>query len=332
MIHLRNRKGVTVFLTEIGAGIVSVVCPDRNGQLEDIVLGYKDEESYMYDGPCSGKIPGRYANRIAAGQFTLDGVTYRLETNNGPNHLHGGPEGYANRRWSVEEQDDTHVRFHLSSPDGDRGYPGALEIDAEYSLNEDNVLALEIRATTDKATVLNLTNHTYWNLAGENSGSVLDHELQLCASRWLPTDDTLVPTGELASVEGTPMDFRTPKRLGADINADFDAIRYGKGYDNCWAIDEGGSSLVKAAVLSEASSGRRMEVWTTQPGVQVYTGNWLSGSPVSKSGRSYNDYEGVAIECQNFPDAPNKPDFPNAILRHGEEYRQIIQFRFSVTE
>ncbi len=329
MIYLTNNKGVSVLLTEIGAGIVSVVCPDRDGQLDDVVLGYKNEEDYMYDGPCSGKIPGRYANRIAAGRFTLDSKTYELEINNGPNHLHGGPEGYANRRWSIKEQDQSHVCFHLSSPDGDRGYPGNLEIDAVYTLNEDNVLSLEITATTDKPTVLNLTNHTYWNLAGENSGSVLDHELQLCATKWLPTDETLIPTGELAPVEGTPMDFRTPKRIGTDIQADFDAIRYGKGYDNCWAVDGGGSALVKAAVLSEPVSGRRLEVWTTQPGVQVYTGNWLSGSPASKSGRSYNDYEGVAIECQNFPDAPNKPDFPCAVLRPSEQYKQRIEFRLS---
>ncbi len=332
MILLKNDKGVTVFLTEIGAGIVSVVCPDRNGQLDDVVLGYKDEESYMYDGPCAGKIPGRYANRIAAGRFTLDGVAYELEINNGPNHLHGGPEGYANRRWTILEQDDSMVRFHLSSPDGDRGYPGRLEIDAIYTLNEDNVLALEIRATTDKATVINLTNHTYWNLSGENSGSILDHELQLFASKWLPTDETLIPSGELAPVDNTPMDFRTPKRLGTDIDADHDAIRYGKGYDNCWVIDGGGSSLEKAAVLKENTYGRVLEIWTTQPGVQVYTGNWLSGSPISKSGRSYNDYEGIAIECQNYPDAPNRPEFPDSILRPGEEYNQRIEFRLSVME
>lgn len=330
MIYLTNNKGVTVLLTEIGAGIVSVVCPDRDGNLDDVVLGYKDEESYMYDGPCSGKIPGRYANRIAGGRFTLDGQTYELEVNNGPNHLHGGPEGYANRRWTVAEQAERHVRFHLSSPDGDRGYPGALETDAVYTLSEDGVLALEIIAVCDRATVLNLTNHTYWNLAGENSGKILDHELQLCAERWLPTDETLIPTGELSPVAGTPMDFRKPKRIGADIEADFDALRFGKGYDNCWAIDGGGDGLRKAAVLTEAGSGRKLEVWTDQPGVQVYTGNWLSGSPVGKSGRSYEDYEGVAIECQNFPNSPNQPAFPSAVLRPGEEYRRRIEFRLSI--
>lgn len=328
MIHLTNSQGSTVILTRTGAGIVSVVVPDRNGNMDDIVLGYRNEESYMNDGPCSGKIPGRYANRIAAGKFSLDGKDYTLETNNGPNHLHGGTNGFANRIWDIIGQGTDHVTFGLSSTDGDSGYPGNLTVRATYRWSNSNVLSLEIHAECDSATVLNLTNHTYWNLAGENSGSILDHSLQICADGWLPTDSTLIPTGEIAPVEGTPMDFRTPKRIGQDINAEFDALRFGKGYDNCWVLD--GSGMRKAAVLSDPVSGRRLEVWTTQPAVQVYTGNWLSGSPESKSGRSYNDYDGVAIECQNFPDAPNRPGFPPCILRRGETFRQTIEFRLSV--
>ena len=330
MIHLVNKSGARVILTAIGAGVVSVIVPDKNGIMGDIVLGYADPESYIGDGPCSGKIPGRYANRIAGGRFRLDGKEYSLEINNGPNHLHGGSNSYANRAWTIEQQSENSVTFTLYSPDNDQSYPGDLNISARYTWSDDQTLSLEIKATTQSATILNLTNHTYWNLRGEDSGTILDHLLKLNASSWLPTDQTLIPTGEIASVEGTPMDFRKEKRIGEDIEKDFPALKYGKGYDNCWVIDRKDDSLACAAVLSDPVSGRCLEVWTTQKGVQVYTGNWLSGSPVSKSGRSYNDYEGVAIECQNFPDAPNKENFPNAILRKGEVYRELIEFRISV--
>lgn len=330
MIHLVNKSGARVILTPIGAGVVSVIVPDKNGIMGDIVLGYADPESYIGDGPCSGKIPGRYANRIAGGRFRLDGKEYSLEINNGPNHLHGGSNSYANREWTIEQQSENSVTFTLYSPDNDQSYPGDLNISARYTWSDDQTLSLEIKATTQSATILNLTNHTYWNLRGEDSGTILDHLLKLNASSWLPTDQTLIPTGEIAPVEGTPMDFRKEKRIGEDIEKDFPALKYGKGYDNCWVIDRKDDSLACAAVLSDPVSGRCLEVWTTQKGVQVYTGNWLSGSPVSKSGRSYNDYEGVAIECQNFPDAPNKENFPSAILRKGEVYRELIEFRISV--
>lgn len=318
-----------MWLNETGAGIVAVIVPDREGNLSDVALGYKDASSYIGDGPCAGKIPGRFANRIALGQFSLDGKKYRLAVNNGPNHLHGGPGGFANKAWDVRSEGNT-AEFSLVSPDMDEGYPGKLEVKAVYRWSDSNVLSLEITAKSDAATVINLTNHNYWNLSGEDSGSVLDHTLKLNASSWLPTDPTLVPTGEISPVKGTPMDFTSPKALGRDIHEDFDALRYGKGYDNCWVIDgwkEG--KLSQVGVLSDPKSGRSLSIWSTQPGVQIYTGNWLAGSPVSKSGRSYNDYDGVAIECQNFPDAPNKPGFPSPVLRPGEVYRQIIEFRFS---
>lgn len=331
MIHLVNKSGARVILTPIGAGVVSVIVPDRNGVMGDIVLGYADPKSYIGDGPCSGKIPGRYANRIAGGRFRLDGKEYSLEINNGPNHLHGGSNSYANREWTIEQQSENSVTFTLYSPDNDQSYPGDLNISAKYTWSDDQTLSLEIKATTQSATILNLTNHTYWNLRGEDSGTILDHLLKLNASAWLPTDQTLIPTGEIAPVEGTPMDFRKEKRIGEDIEKDFPALKYGKGYDNCWVIDRKDDSLACAASLSDPISGRHLEVWTTQKGVQVYTGNWLSGSPISKSGRSYNDYEGVAIECQNFPDAPNKENFPNAVLRKGEVYRELIEFRISVS-
>ena len=326
MIHLINKSGASVMLTERGAGIVSIVVPDRNGVMGDVVLGYRDEESYLADGPCAGKIPGRFANRIDGGRFTLDGKEYQLVKNNSGYQLHGGPDGFSNRLWKASRISDTEAVLTLDSPDGDQGYPGNMHVEATYIWGEDNSLTLSIKATTDAPTIVNLTNHTYWNLDGEDSGSILDHVLKLNASRWLTTSEALIPTGELAPVEGTPMDFRTAKPIGRDIKADFPALKYGKGYDNCWVLD-GAPGLKLAAELSSAASGRRLEIWTDQPAAQVYTGNWLDGSPVSKSGRPYRDYDGVAIECQGFPDAPNHPDFPSCVLRPGETYTRTIIFK-----
>ena len=328
MIHLTNKSGASVMLTERGAGIVSIVVPDRNGVMGDVVLGYRDEESYLADGPCAGKIPGRFANRIDGGRFTLDGKEYQLVKNHPDYQLHGGPDGFSNRLWKASQISDTEVVLTLDSPDGDQGYPGNMHVEATYTWGEDNSLTLSIKATTDAPTILNLTNHTYWNLDGEDSGSILDHVLKLNASRWLATSEALIPTGELASVEGTPMDFRTAKPIGRDIKADFPALKYGKGYDNCWVLD-GAPGLKLAAELSSAVSGRRLEIWTDQPAAQVYTGNWLDGSPLSKSGRPYRDYDGVAIECQGFPDAPHHPDFPSCVLRPGETYSRTIIFKLN---
>ena len=328
MIHLTNKSGASVMLTERGAGIVSIVVPDRNGVMGDVVLGYRDEESYLADGPCAGKIPGRFANRIDGGCFTLDGKEYQLVKNNPGYQLHGGPDGFSNRLWKASRISDTEVILTLDSPDGDQGYPGNMHVEATYTWSDDNSLTLSIKATTDAPTIVNLTNHTYWNLDGEDSGSILDHVLKLNASRWLATSEALIPTGELSPVEGTPMDFRTAKPIGRDIKADFPALKYGKGYDNCWVLD-GAPGLKLAAELSSAVSGRRLEIWTDQPAAQVYTGNWLDGSPLSKSGRPYRDYDGVAIECQGFPDAPHHPDFPSCVLRPGETYSRTIIFKLN---
>ena len=328
MIHLTNKSGASVMLTERGAGIVSIVVPDRNGVMGDVVLGYRDEESYLADGPCAGKIPGRFANRIDGGRFTLDGKEYQLVKNNPGYQLHGGPDGFSNRLWKASRISDTEVILTLDSPDGDQGYPGNMHVEATYTWSDDNSLTLSIKATTDAPTIINLTNHTYWNLDGEDSGSILDHVLKLNASRWLATSEALIPTGELAPVEGTPMDFRTAKPIGRDIKADFPALKYGKGYDNCWVLD-GAPGLKLAAELSSAVSGRRLEIWTDQPAAQVYTGNWLDGSPLSKSGRPYRDYDGVAIECQGFPYAPHHPDFPSCVLRPGETYSRTIIFKLN---
>ena len=326
---LTNKSGASVVLSSLGAGIVSIIVPDSDSELADVVLGYKNPADYMGDAPCAGKIPGRYANRIGAGKFSISGKEYQLAVNNGPNALHGGPEGFQNQIWDSEAK-GSHVKFTYLSSDGEEGYPGNLKAEVIYSWNEHNELTIDITAESDKKTVVNLTNHAYFNLDGENSGSVLEHTLLLNASRFLEADMNLLPTGNILSVEGTPMDFRTQVALKNGIDADYPAIKAGKGYDSCWVIDNWRKhELNPAARLSAAKSSRCLEVFTTQPGVQVYAGCWLAGSPESKSGRPYNDYDGVAIECQGFPDAPNKSKFPSQLLGPGEQYQQTIVFKFT---
>lgn len=326
---LTNASGASVTLSSLGAGIVAVNVPDRDGKLADVALGYKDPASYIADGPCAGKIPGRFANRIALGHFTLDGKEYSLAINNGPNALHGGPTGFMNRIWDSCAEGNS-VTFTYTSADGEEGYPGKLSVTARYTWTDDNELSLNITAECDAATVVNLTNHAYFNLDGENSGTVLDHELKLKASAYLPTDDTQIPTGEIVPVAGTPMDFTEFKAIGRDIKADFHPLKVGKGYDHCWVIDGyKKGQLQEVAELRSSKSGRSLVISTTQPGMQVYTGNWLAGCPESISGGAYNDYDGVAIECQGFPDAPNKPQFPCSVLRPGEKYDEIIKFKFN---
>ena len=330
LFSLVNADGSEVILSNLGAGIVSVVVPDREGRLADVVLGYRNPEDYEADGPCMGKVPGRYANRIAAGHFTLAGKSYELAVNNGPNHLHGGPgaQCFANRIWAAEEIRDG-IRFTLESPAGDAGYPGALHVEARYTWSEDHRLTLTLKATSDEETVVNLTNHAYFNLKGEEAGDVTDHLLKLYASRYLPTDPTLIPVGEPAPVAGTPMDFTVAKAIGKDLKADFPALNYGKGYDNCFVVDHWQKGVVcPVAELSEERSGRKLTVLSDAPGIQVYTGNWLAGCPVSKSGKAYRDYDGVALECQAFPDSPNRPDFPFETLKPGQVYESTIVFAF----
>ena len=327
---IQNESGAFVRLSSVGAGIVGIAVPDKDGKIADVVLGYPEPGSYFADGPCAGKCPGRFANRIALGKFTLDGVEYTLPINNGPNHLHGGPDGFQNKVWESRIDGDA-VEFMYFSEDGEAGYPGNLKVVARYEWSEDNALKLYLTAKTDKATVVNLTNHAYFNLNGEGNGDILGHELKLNASVYLPTDETLIPVGEADPVAGTPMDFQEFKKIGAEIKEDFPALKYGKGYDNCWMINgyEPGQ-LQAAAKLYSPQSGRMLEVFTTQPAVQVYTGNWLAGCPVAKCGRSYFDYEGVAIECQHCPDSPNKPEYPTTVLRPEDEFKEAIIWQFSV--
>lgn len=325
---ITNESGASVVLSSIGAGIVAVNVPDRNGKLADVVLGYGKAESYLADGPCAGKCPGRFANRIAKGKFTLDGVEYSLPINNGPNHLHGGPEGCQNKVWESRKHKGG-VEFMYFFEDGEMGYPGNVKVIARYEWSENNELRLTFTARTDKKTVVNFTNHAYFNLNG--GGSVLRHTLKLNATEYLPTDSTLIPTGVPEVVAGTPMDFRKEKTLGRDINKDFPALKYGKGYDACWCIDNYmPGQIQEAAELHSKKSGRVLKVYTTQPGVQVYTGNWIEGCPAGKRGRIYHDYCAVALECQHFPDSPNHPDFPSTVLKPGKVYKEAIIFAFGV--
>ena len=329
---ITNSKGASVTLSEIGAGIVSICVPDKDGKIADVVLGYSKPEAYFHDGPFLGKVPGRFANRIAKGKFTLDGVEYTLPINNGPNSLHGGPEGFAEKVWDSRIEGDA-VEFMYFSEDGEQGYPGNLKVVAHYEWSEDCELKLTFTAECDAPTVVNLTNHVYFNLDGEGSGSILDHILKLNCSEYLPTDDTQIPLGDSEPVAGTPMDFVNAKPIGRDINADFGPLKIGKGYDHCWVIDGAEPGQLQAAAkLWSEKSGRLVEIVTTQPGIQIYTGNWLSGCPEGKSGHVYNDYGGVALECQHFPDSPNKPEYPSTVLRPGEVYEEAIIFAFRTLE
>lgn len=330
VFKVENSHGASVELSTLGAGIVSVSVPDRNGKIENVALSYENPADYIVDGPCLGKCPGRYANRIAKGHLEINGKIYQLSINNGPNALHGGPEGFQNQNWDAEELSDG-VRFTYRAKDGEEQYPGNLIVTATYRWNDENVLTLDFHAESDKDTVINMTNHAYWNLAGADNGCCLGQEMKIKAERWLPTDETQIPTGELAPVDGTPMDFREFKEISKDIKADFKALEIGKGYDHCWVVEgaEGGNMVIDAVELRDAKSGRKLTVGSDQPGVQIYTGNWLAGSPKNRSGVSYEDYDGVAIEMQGFPDAPNKANFPSQQLKAGESYDRKICFAFT---
>lgn len=323
---ITNESGAFVELCNIGAGIVSINVPDKNGKLGDVVLGYRKGESYIGDGPCLGKCPGRFSNRIAKGKFTLNGKEYTLPVNNGVNHLHGGPEGFNNQIWESRKAKGG-VEFKYVSVDGEMGYPGNLKVVVRYDWSENNELLIAFTAKTDADTVVNLTNHVYFNLNGK--GSVLRHYLKLNASEYLPTDETLIPLGDSEPVAGTPMDFLNPKTLGRDIKKNFPALVIGKGYDANYCIDGYvPGQLQDAAELWSKVSGRTLKITTTQPGIQIYTGNYLGGCAVGKKGRIYHDYDGVAMECQHYPDSPNKPEYPTTVLKAGKTLREAIIYAF----
>lgn len=329
---LTNAHGLEMRVITYGGIITSLKVPDRAGHLDDIVLGFDTLDGYLKDSPYFGAIVGRYGNRIAKGQFTLNGATYKLATNNGPNHLHGGVKGFDKVIWNGvpgDSADGVSVTLTRTSPDGEEGYPGNLQASVRYTLTDKNELAIDYRATTDKATPVNLTQHSYFNLAAD-SGDILGHELTIHASRYTPVDATLIPTGELAPVQGTPFDFQKATAIGARIATDDAQLKNGGGYDHNWALDRGGSGLQPAARLVDPKSGRTLDVATTEPGLQFYSGNFLDGSITGKGGRVYKRRTGLCLETQHFPDSPNHPSFPSTILQPGQTYSSKTVFTFGV--
>ena len=330
---LTNARGVELRATDYGGIVLSLRTPDRNGTLGDIVLGYDDLAGYLKDTPYFGALVGRYANRIAKGRFTLDGATYHLAINNGPNALHGGVRGFDKVLWSASPRADAKgasLVLRYTSRDGEEGYPGTLRVRVTYTLTDRNQLAIEYVATTDRATPVNLTQHSYFNLGGDGSGDVLSHVMTIDADHFTPVDSTLIPTGVLQRVDGTPFDFRRGAAIGARIGMADTQLKNGGGYDHNFVIRRSGRGLAHAAHVVEPKSGRTLDVATTEPGLQFYTGNFLDGSNVGKGGHVYRRRNGFCLETQHFPDSPNQPRFPSTILRPGHEYRSRTVYTFGV--
>jgi aldose 1-epimerase len=327
---LNNKNGLIAQITNYGAIIVSLYVPDRKGNLADIVQGYDSIDEYIKgNGPYMGAVCGRCANRIAKGKFLLLGKNYSLAVNNGPNHLHGGITGFSKVVWDVVSTSPSSVQLTYLSKDGEENYPGNLKVTVIYTLTDKNELRLDYLATTDKTTVVNLAGHSYFNLAGEGSGSIYNQELIINGDYFTPIDETSVPTGEIFSVKGTPMDFTKPRKIGSGIDQNDEQLRFGAGYDHNWVLNHRAGSLDLAAAAHDPESGRLMEVYTTQPGVQLYTANWIDGEK-GKGGKKYGRRWAFCLETQHFADAINKPHFPSTILNPGEEYRHSCIYKFSV--
>ena len=327
---LTNSHHMEVRAMNYGAIIVSLRVPDRKGQVADIVLGHDTLEGYFDNSPHLGGLVGRYANRIANGSFTLDGVKYSLPKNNGPNTLHGGIKGLDQAVWQgTPLKGETGVAFSCLSKDGEEGFPGNLKVKVTYALTEANELLIDYEATTDKPTVLNLSQHSYFNLAGEGTGDILNHEVMISADRFTPVDSTMIPTGELRPVKGTPLDFTTQTKVGARIDDNYEQLVLGKGYDHNFVINRKAEGLVSAARAYEPTSGRVMEISTDQPGIQFYTGNFLDGTVTGKQGHVYKRRYGLCFETQHFPDSPNHPEFPSTVLRPGQTFHSRTIFKFS---
>lgn len=330
---LTNTRGITLTAITYGGIITTLRTPDRSGTLADIVLGYDTLDGYLKTTPYFGAIVGRYGNRIAKGRFTLDGATYTLATNNGANALHGGLTGFDKVLWRAEPFDSAGrvgVAFSYTSKDGEEGYPGTLQARVTYSLTDSNTLVIDYVATTDKATPVNLTQHTYFNLAGDGAGPILDHRVTLDADAFTPVDSTLIPTGVLQPVAGTPFDFRTPKAIGARIAASDRQLTIAGGYDHNFVVRRTAEGLVHAAHVLDPVSGRTLDVATTEPGIQFYTGNFLDGTITGKGGHVYQHRTGFCLETQHYPNSPNQPSFPGTILRPGSEYRSRTIYSFGV--
>ena len=320
---ITNANGLRAKVMTWGAGLVEMHAPDREGMLADVTLGFDKLDGYLTRHPYFGTTTGRYANRIAKGAFTLDGHAYKLAINNGPNHLHGGLKGFDMRNWKGEARPDG-VRFTYTSADGEEGYPGALTVAVTYTLTDKNELRIDYEATTDKATVVNLTNHAYWNLAGAGAGDILEHEVTLHPAKFTAVDDTSIPTGKIEAVAGGAMDFTKAKTVGKDF------AKVAGGYDHNYVIDQAKpGALTPAAEVREPKSGRVMKVSTTEPGIQFYTGNYLDGTVIGKGGKAYQKNFGLCLETQHYPDSPNRPEFPTTVLRPGETFRSTTVYAFS---
>jgi len=324
--NLTNSSGMQVSILNYGGTITKLIAPDKEGKMGDIVLGFETLNGYMQKGqPYMGALVGRYANRIANAKFTLDGKDYKLAPNNFGNSLHGGNVGFDKVVWNVTKVGDSSLKLTYQSKDGEEGYPGNLNTEVMYTLGSDNSLKIDYTATTDKATPLNLTNHSYFNLSAGKDSTILNHVLQLNADKYTPVNDQLIPTGQIADVKGTPFDFTTPKAIGKDI----DKIK--GGFDHNLVLNKKGNDLQEAATVYDSGSGRFMEVFTTQPGIQFYTGNFLNGSLTgTKENRKYIQHSGLCLETQHYPDSPHQPSFPTTILKPGETYRQTTVYKFSV--
>jgi len=329
---LINTSGVEAQITNYGAIVVSLKVPDRNGKLEDVVLGYDNLEGYIADKSFFGAIVGRYGNRIAKGKFELDGKSYQLTINDGENHLHGGLIGFHKKIWTAEEvksPEGKALKLTYKSEDGEQGYPGNVILSVTYTLTDKNELVINYEGTTDKITILNPTHHSYFNLSGNPQSTILNELLMIDADSTTPVGPGLIPTGKLESVEGSPMDFRTPTAIGLRINDDYEQLKLGQGYDHNWVLNNYDGKLRNVVSLYDSASGRYMEVFTDQPGMQFYSGNFLDGSIKGKNGVVYNYRTGLCLEAQRYPDSPNQPQFPSATLKPGETYKQTTIYKFS---
>jgi aldose 1-epimerase len=331
---LTNKNGLTLRVTNWGGRIMSLKVPDKNGTLADIVLGYDSADQYRNGNPYFGALIGRVGNRIAKGKFVLEGKEYSLTINNGANSLHGGPRGFHNVYWqAIVPSTSTHtLELRYLSHDGEEGYPGNLDVKVIYTLTDQNELTIDYVATTDKTTVVNLTHHSFFNLAGEGRGDILNHEIMIQADRFTPVDPGLIPSGELKRVEGTPFDFRKPHAIGERIGDNDDQLHAGKGYDHNWVLNKKGDGLSLAARGTEPVSGRVMEVWTTEPGLQFYSGNFLNGKDIGKGGKPYPFRGALCLEAQHFPDSPNHPEFPSVVLKPASKYEQKTMYKFLTTK
>ena len=328
---LTNKNGLTARITNYGGRVVSLTAPDRSGKMADVVLGFDSLDGYLQNpGPFFGALIGRYGNRIGHARFTLEGRVYQLDRNDGENSLHGGARGFDKRVWTSRELPDGSLELTYLSADGEEGYPGNLRATVTYHLTDANELRIDYAASTDKDTVVNLTNHSYFNLKGAGTGDILDHRVMLNADRFTPVDAGLIPTGELRAVAGSPFDFRSATAIGTRIEANDEQLKIGKGYDHNWVLNRSGNGLALAARVEEPSTGRILEIRTTEPGVQFYTGNFLDGTIKGKGGKVYGRRSGFCLETQHFPDSPNKPAFPSTELKPGQKYQSTTVFRFAV--